>query len=85
MLGIIRRNKVEGMFLSEQRAHEIIQLEIQRRGWSEYPDREYWIERQRGQKLWCYSGFDFKRVGSRMSVQVYAVTGVLVHAAITPR
>lgn len=79
------RRKSGGNALPEQRAREIIEAEIQRRGWSEFPDREYRIERRTDRDLWCYSGVDITRIGSMMNVQIDAITGEVVHAALAPR
>ena len=85
MLGFLTRKKVEAATLPEQQARKIIEAEIHRRGWSEYPDRDYRIEHRGGRDLWCYSGVDIQSIGSMMSVQIDAITGALVHAAIAPR
>ena len=85
MLGFTVKTKNESHALPEQRAREIIEAEIQRRGWSEYPEREYRIERRKDRDLWCYSGVDISHIGSMMNVQIDAITGEVVHAAIAPR
>jgi hypothetical protein len=85
MLGFVSQKKEDERLISEERAREIIEAEIQRRGWTELPSQHYRIERRKGRSLWCYSGSDIRYVGRMMQIHVDAVTGELVTAAIAPR
>jgi uncharacterized membrane protein YkoI len=84
MFSLFKRKKPNSDedILPLERAKQIIEAEIQRRGWESYRLPRYSLERQDGQKIWrCFAMPPHIR-GPGMTIEIDAKTGELLLAKI---